>query len=214
MLRGHLTSRLLRRILPRDAPPFGGGLVLALLTLQVAALLVRLLLELSEVVGVLLALGLLVEQADHFVVVPLALALVFLDDELLVDDPHQLLEAVAHELRRDLAKVGLVEQEPVRVLALEDRELVVEEGPMRLEGFVARHLPLHVVCRVNQVIEHSFFHLVELFLLGVRDDLLDLFARREASPHDHLELAEHEQLHRRPPRARITIRTRDEISVA
>ena len=161
-------------------------------------LLLHLLLALqAELLGQLgLFEGVFVQLADYGVVVSLAFALpCILINEVVIDDLDEVLEALVDDVRRDGGHVGLVEQQPVRVLPLEDREVRVEEGPVALEVLLRGDRLLDVVGRVDQVVQHLLLDgLRVLSFVVLRYQLFDFVLCREAGPEDELKLAKHQQL--------------------
>ena len=140
--------------------------------------------------------GVLVQLADYGVVVSLAFALpCVLVYEVVIDDLDKILEALVDDVRRDGGHVGLVEQQPVRVLPLEDREVGVEERPVALEVLLRGHRLLDVVCCIDQMVQHLLLDgLRVLALVVLRYQLLDLVLCGEAGPQHQLKLAKHQQL--------------------
>jgi len=120
--------------------------------LKQLAFLLLFLAHLGEVVYLSFPLGLLVELAHHLVVVSLLAFLARLLHEMLVDDCYELLVALIEYLGRNECHIWLIEQEPVRVLSLEDGEVRVEKGSEALEILLSCHLLFDVVGGVDEVI--------------------------------------------------------------
>ena len=69
-----------------------------------------------------------------------------------MDDCNELLVSLIENLGRDQGHILLIEQKPVRVLALKDGEVRVEEGAVAFKVLLSSHLLLDVIGSVHQVI--------------------------------------------------------------
>lgn len=163
-------------------------------TLEDASLLLSLLLELSQVVLVGLSLRVFIQLRNHLVVVLTLPLVVGLLNKVLVDDSDELLVAAVEGLRGDVGHLRLVEEQPVGVLALKNREIAVEEGTVGLKHFLTGDFLLDVVGGVDQVVEHLLLDELGAVVFTLSDDLLDFGVRRETRPQDELLLAEHQKL--------------------
>lgn len=161
------------------------------LTFDCATFLLGFLFHLGQVVLLGFPLGLFIQGRDHLVVVPALSLLCRCLDEVILDDPVELLVPIVDDLGRDRGHVRLVEQEPVGVLALENREIRVEKGSESFKSLIIRHFLLAVVSCVDKMAQDALLDLVGAIVLCLHDDLLDFFICAEAGPKDEFELAEH-----------------------
>lgn len=105
-----------------------------------AALLLSLLFHLGKVILLGLSLSFDVEGRDHLVVVTSFRLLGGCLDEVLLDDPVELLVALVEDLGGDNGHIWLVEEEPVGVFALENGKIRVEKGSESLKLLLVCHL--------------------------------------------------------------------------
>lgn len=93
-----------------------------------------------------------IKLSHHFVVVSQLAFLQSLLNEMFIDDCHELVVPLIKHLRCYLCHIGLIQEQPVRVLALKYGEVAVEKGTVGLKGLLARHLLLYVVRSVHQMV--------------------------------------------------------------
>ena len=136
--------------------------------------------HLRQVVLLSFSHGFLVESGDHLVVIASLRLLSRLLNEVLLDDSEELFVAFVEDLWRDGCHVRLIQQEPVRVLALEDGEVRIEEGPKRLELLLISDLLLAVVGRVDKVTENVLFYLVRFVIFRLVDNFDDFLVGAKA----------------------------------
>ena len=110
---------------------------------------VRLFLHFGHQVDLGFSLGFLMQLGDHFVIVPLVGPARRLLNEEVVDDRDELDVPLVQDLGRYHGDVRFVEQKPVRVLALEDGEVGVEEGAITLKILLPGHFLLNVISCVH-----------------------------------------------------------------
>ena len=143
------------------------------------------------------SLSVFIQLSHHFVVISLLSFLVFLLDEMLIDDCHKLVVPLMKHLRWDYSHIWLIQEKPIRVLALEYREVAIEKGPVRLKCLLTCHFLLDVVCSVNQVVQHLLLDALRAFFLGLTDNLLKFIFGTKARPENQLILTEHKELNMR-----------------
>ena len=113
---------------------------------------------------------------------------------MFLDDRDELLVPFIQYLWRDIRHIRLVQKKPIRMLALKNREVRIEEGAKSLKILVTRDFLLAVVGSVDQVVQNLLFDLLRTVVLCLQYDLLDLVHRRKAGPENEFEFSEHKQL--------------------
>ena len=100
-----------------------------------------------------LSLRIFIQLCNHLVVVFHLLSFVLsLLNEMLIDYRDKLVISLIQHLWGHLRHIWLVEQEPISMFTLKNREITIEKGPKCLKFFLACHFLLDVVRCVYQVV--------------------------------------------------------------
>lgn len=123
------------------------------LALQDSPLLLSFLLQLGQVVRMRLSHSVFIESRHHLVVVSLRWVQQGLHVGELQQDQLELFVAIVDDLWSYQRDIGLIQQEPVSMLALKNLEVLVEECSIRFKLLLTCDLSLAVVGCIDQMVE-------------------------------------------------------------
>lgn len=123
------------------------------LSLQDTSLLLCLLLQLGQVVGLRLSDCVFIESGHHFVVISLGRVQQRLHVVELQENKLKFFVALIDDFWCDQGDVWLVEKEPIGMLALEYLEVFIEKGSVCFEFFLTSDLSFAIIGCINKVIE-------------------------------------------------------------
>ena len=123
------------------------------LALQDSPLLLSFLLQLGQVVRMRLSYSIFIESSHHLVVVSLRRVQQGLHVSELQQDQLELFVAIVDDLWSYQRDIGLIQQEPVSMLALKNLEVLVEECSIRFKLLLTCDLSLAVVGCIDQMVE-------------------------------------------------------------
>lgn len=123
------------------------------LALQDSPLLLSFLLQLGQVVRMRLSYSVFIESRHHLVVVSLRRVQQGLHVGELQQDQLELFVAIVDDLWSYQRDIGLIQQEPVSMLALKNLEVLVEECSIRFKLLLTCDLSLAVVGCIDQMVE-------------------------------------------------------------